>query len=82
MLGFAVVVVVVVGGGEGRWGITHFGPGSHSIYITIGPVLKCLTLSLPTTRGSCVQTENVVALGAAADEVLGGKRSGPRAMVE
>ena len=45
-------------------------------------VLKCLTLSLPTTRGSCVQTENVVALGAAADEVLGGKRSGPRAMVE
>lgn len=25
------------GGGEGRWGIAHFGPGSHSIYITIGP---------------------------------------------
>lgn len=34
MLGFAVVVVVVV---RADRGIAHFGPGSHSIYITIGP---------------------------------------------
>lgn len=54
-------------------GTDNFGQGSHSIYITIGPeFLKCLALSLPTTRGCCVQTENVLALGAAAHEVLGG----------
>lgn len=39
-------------------------------------VLKCLTPSLSTTRGLCVQTENVLALGAAADEKEQAKGNG------
>lgn len=60
MLGFAVVVVVVVR----NEALPILAPGSHSIYITIGPeFLGHLTLSLPHRRGSCVRTRRMLLAG-------------------
>lgn len=77
MVGFAVVVVVRADGA-----LPILAQGHTAFTSQLGQSFKMSDPLPPHHPRLLCPDENVVALGAAADEVLGGKRSGPRAMVE